>query len=114
MKAGGGGAADDRVVLPTRCGIGSEGSSSGDDQVPGSDMNCGIQLAVAAATAVFSLGQSCSLVNKSEAVSCKCSWIRLEKWHRKLIGGPLPSKPEPHRSHVSLDLSRKDWNRDQN
>ena len=61
MKAGGGGAADDRVVLPTRCGIGSEGSSSGDDQVPGSDMNCGIQLAVAAATAVFSLGQSCSL-----------------------------------------------------
>jgi hypothetical protein len=54
------------------------------------------------------------LVNKSEAVSCKCSWIRLEKWHRKLIGGPLPSKPEPHRSHVSLDLSRKDWNRDQN
>lgn len=61
MKVGGRGAADDRVVLPARCGIGPEGSSGGDDQVPGGDTNCGIQLAVPVATAVSSLGQFCSL-----------------------------------------------------
>lgn len=47
---------DDRVVLAARCGIGAEGSSGGDDQVPSGDKNCCIQLAVAAATAVSSLG----------------------------------------------------------
>lgn len=61
MKAGGRGAVDDRVVLPPRCGIGPEGSSGGDDQVPGGDSNCGIQPAVAAATAVSSLDQFYSL-----------------------------------------------------
>lgn len=44
-----------------RCGIGPEGSSGGDDQVPGSDTNCSIQLAVAVATAVSSLGLFYSL-----------------------------------------------------
>lgn len=40
-----------------RCGVDTEGSSDGDNQVPGSEANCSLQLAAAAVTAVCSVGQ---------------------------------------------------------
>lgn len=45
-----------------RCGIDTKDSTSGDNQLPGSDAHCHMQLTAEVVTVVFSLGQFCNMV----------------------------------------------------